>query len=201
MKANTNITNKNRTLSTLAILIFAVTIGYGQGLLAESAMRLFKTNKSVVEVNVPEYTFASYTEDSKLTEDSFSLKNYFRDITKRDLDFNSGKNQIDEVHISKTIYTSAVAVSYESDIETEEWMTVSLVESFEEEITIEDWMTVSLAESFEEEIAIESWMTESLTASIETEINTEDWMTESFTAYTEETISVENWMTQAFSAK
>jgi len=216
MKAINKVTNKNRILSTAGLLIFAVTIGYGQGLLAERAMKLFKINKSAVEISAPEFTFVHYTEDSNQSNDSFSLKNYFKELMEKDL--NTQEEELAEIHISKTIYTSAIEISYESDIETEAWMTAPIANSMEndlnteewmsesftayteKEIEVENWMTESLSVTFEDEITTEDWMTQSISESMESKITTEEWMTESFTTFSEQHPSVEDWMTQSFNS-
>lgn len=196
MKVNNRVTNKNRVFSTLGLLIFAVTIGYGQGLLAEGAMKLFRINKPVVEFNAPEFTFVGYSEAENLTEDSFSLKNYFSEILERELVFTTKEEQLAEVHISKTIYTSVVEISYDSDIETEEWMTAPICNSMESDLNAEEWMTKLLSLSIEAEIVVEYWMTELLA---ETNIQVENWMTESLSASTESELTTEEWMTQSLS--
>ena len=186
--------NKNRIFSTAGLLIFAVTIGYGQGLLAESAMKLFKINQPTVEITAPEFTFVHYTEESNQSKDSFSLKNYFKELMEKDL--NTQKEELAEIHISKTIYTSAIEISYESDIETEEWMTAPICNSMESDMNAEEWMTESFTAYTEKELAVENWMTESLT---ESGIQVENWMTESLSATFEDEITTEEWMTQSIS--
>ncbi len=188
MKAKTRVTNKNRILSTTGLLILAITIGYGQGLLAESAMKLFKINQAVIETSAPEFTFADYAEK----EDSFSFKNLFRDAFLSETDYET------EANVSRTIMASSVEISFEADIEAEKWMTTPLSNNMENALAVETWMTKPLGTSIESDLLTEDWMTQSFSESLESELVVEDWMTVSLTESIEKELLVEDWMLVSF---
>lgn len=194
MKA-TKVTNNSRILTTIGLLIFAISLGYGQGLLAEGAIKLFQGSKPEVELNTPEFTFANYTAEK---EDSFSLKNVIRDAFTAEAEVEATENS---VNIARTIQVSAVEVSYEAAIETESWMTVPLENNLESSLEVESWMTESFNLAFEAELTVEEWMTYPISESLESELEVEDWMTVSFTESAEEEIVVEDWMTQSLVAR
>lgn len=190
MKAN-KITNNSRILTTVGLLIFAISLGYGQGLLAEGAMKIFKFNKQTVEVNAPQFIFVDYTIEN---EENFSLKNFVKDAFTVELEV----EETNEVNITRTIHISAVEISYEAEMETEAWMTTPLENNLESAITVESWMTESFNETVESDLAIENWMTESFTGKVEADLTTEDWMTQPLALSLECEIEVEDWMTVSF---
>jgi len=195
MKAKTK--NTNRILSTIGLLVLAVSIGHGQGLLAESAMKLFRINQAVAEVNAPEFTFVKITEE----KDSFSFKNLFAETFQNRIEREAEAYEYEAAHITRTIIASTVEISFESDVETEQWMTSSLSNNLEADLTVENWMTESFTESVEAELTVEDWMTESFTESVEAELTVEDWMTVSLDESLEEELKVEDWMLTLLTAK
>ena len=204
-------TNRNRILTTVGLLVFTISLGYSQGLLAQGAMKLFKIQKPVAEINVPQFTFVDYKTES---EDSFNLKNFVKEVIEEEMSYEVIVNEIAEVNISKTIYVSAIELSYEADLITEDWMTTplennlegnvvenwmseSFTESVEGNLTVEDWMIEPFTETVEEDLFAEDWMTQPLSESMESELETEDWMAVSFTESAEKELTVEDWMTQS----
>ncbi len=191
MKAK-RITN-NRILTTIGLLIFTISLGYGQGFLAEGAIKLLKVNKSTVEAEAPQFIFVDYTNED---HDRFSLKNFVKDAFTSEVEY----EEISEVNIARTIHVSAIEVSYEAEIEAEEWMTTPLENNLESRITVESWMTESFNETVESNLEVENWMTKSFSGSVEADLNTEDWMTQPLSASLESELEVEDWMTQPLSA-
>ncbi len=193
MKAQTK--NTHRILSTIGLLILAVTIGYGQGLLAEGAMKLFKINQAKAEVNVPVFTFVNNTEE----KDSFSVRDLFDGTFQKQFEKEVEAYELEAGNITRTISASAIEISFESDIETEQWMTTPLSDNLEAGNEVENWMTESFSETVEADLTVENWMAEPLSGSLETDLTVENWMTESFSESVEADMSVENWMTESFS--
>lgn len=190
MKAN-RITNNSRILTTIGLLIFAISVGYGQGRLAEGAMKLFKVNKPTIELDAPAFIFVNHTTENK---GNFNLKNFVRDAFTVEVKVEESA----EVSIDRTIHVSAVDISFENEIQTEKWMTTPLESNLETGIEVESWMTKSLNESVESNLEVENWMTETFSGSVETELTTESWMTQPMSKSLESTIEVENWMTTSF---
>ena len=56
--------------------------------------------------------------------------------------------------ISRTILVNSVDISYEENMEVEEWMTVPFESSLEENITVENWMSSPFESSLEGDIEI-----------------------------------------------
>lgn len=191
MKATRN-TNSNRILTTIGLLIFAISLGYGQGLLAEGAMKLFKINKPTIEVDAPQFVFVNHTPEN---DANFKLKNFVKDAFTVELEVEENN----DVNIARTIHVSAVEISFEAEIETEEWMTTPLENNLEAGIEIESWMTTPMENNLEAGIAVESWMTESFNETVESDLKVENWMTNSFTASVETELTTEEWMTQSIS--
>ena len=187
-------TNTNRILSTIGVLILAVTIGYGQGLLAEGAMRLLNINQALVEENITDFVFVNHTEE----KDSFSFRNLFAESFQDRFERETVEKEIETALVAKTIFATSVEITYESDVETEKWMETPLSNHLEAGNEVENWMTESFTETVEGDVAVENWMTEPFTGSVECDLSVENWMSESFTESIEGNVATENWMTESF---
>ena len=154
------LTNKNRILTTIGLLLLAVTIGNGQDFYADASMELSNLNlhAPIVETSVVNSIAAENAEDC-CTSDSDS---YIESELKV------------EVWMEESF-----SESVEVEIEVESWMSESFSESVEAEIEVESWMAKSFSSSLETQIEAEEWMTVSFTETTEEGISVEDWMTAS----------------------
>ena len=160
MKAQTN---KNRILTTIGLLLLAITIGNGQDFYADASMELSNLNLHTpkVEARVANFITDENTEDCCISTSDTYIESDLK-----------VENWMEESFSS----------SIEAEIEVENWMAESFSESVEAEIEVERWMAESFSSSLETQIETEEWMTVSFIETTEEEISVEDWMTASLIA-------------------
>lgn len=172
MKAMIETNRTGRILTTVMILTMAAAVGYGQGLLAEGAMKLFNsiTNKNTTEQSI------------------FHQVGYSTQATAAaDREFNP--------QVVRSFNIEDVDITFEKDVNTEEWMTQSFAENVEEGVAVENWMTAPIAASLETPVEVEAWMTAPINENLEAAVTVEEWMTSPMTANMESSPATEAWMT------
>ncbi|MFC2080171.1 hypothetical protein ACFLRQ_01715 [Bacteroidota bacterium] len=197
MKASNETKQTRRVLTTGIMLIMIFSMSNAQGLLAEGATKLFKSLFTIEVKNSP----ILFTTDYSLTDNTRSRSLIYNGLV--DLMNNSDESYELSVAVEeftprsiKSFKVQSVNVSYENELETENWMSESFSESFESSIETESWMTESFSESFESELMREDWMSESFYDGMESTIEVENWMVQPFSeGFSEERIEVESWMT------
>ena len=75
-----------------------------------------------------------------------------------DLDLKDANNNTVVLHLP------AAELSYEAELETEQWMTTPFEKNLEAS-AVESWMTIPLSESLESNVEVEDWMRISFTES------------------------------------
>jgi hypothetical protein len=152
MKTRTRTTVQNRKIVTLSIMLIAIsTISFSQ----------MKNFKGFMANNVKEKFFQAE-----------ELNNTFMTVS-----YHEAAEWNESPTISRTISVSSADISYEENMEVEEWMTVPFDALVEENIEIENWMTTPFESSLEESVTVENWMTSPFESSLEDEIEIENWMT------------------------
>ena len=69
--------------------------------------------------------------------------------------------------ISRTILVNSVDISYEENIEVEEWMRNTFENNVENSVEIESWMTAPFDALIEDDIKVENWMNDPFTLCLE----------------------------------
>jgi len=178
MKAKTNTTGNARTVFFVVLFALAAGTAYGQGLLAEGAVKAFNAlinNKPAenslfikTDLQFADRAEATTTTFSPVIVESFSVSNievsYEQNLRLEDW-------MKEPFRINNNLENNAVNPrldsrinNMEADLETEPWMTEPLYIQ-EESVEVEDWMTAPLqnkAATGEEELEVEEWMTRPL---------------------------------------
>jgi len=176
MKAMTENNRRSRVLTTVAILTMATAIGYGQGLLAEGAAKLFNaltSNNSNEQSLFHQVGYAGQA--SRHAEREFSPE------------------------VVRSFNVEAVEITFEQEVTSEDWMTESFADNVETGVTVETWMTSPISESLETPVEVETWMTSPISESLETPVEVETWMTTPMNQDLEAAVAVETWMTTPLS--
>lgn len=212
MKAMIETNRTGRILTTVMILTMAAAVGYGQGLLAEGAMKLINslTNKHTAEQSI--FHQAGYTSQANTAVDREFSPAVVRSFSVEDVDITFEKQVNTETWMTESFaenveegvtveawMTSPIAESLETPLDVEAWMTTPMTENLEAAVTVEGWMTTPLNTNPEGSISAEAWMTTPLYASIETAPEVESWMTAPFleNGVSEESVQLEEWMTES----
>lgn len=192
MKAIKNINRISKVFTLVGFFSFITLYTYGQGLLIESAAKLFSNNKTEqYNIETP-VSFATYAIESDAKNDSFSLRSIADLFASRE---NGNDNRNNSPVVLQSFKVSDVNIFIEKEIETERWMKKSFTNEFENELTTEAWMNESISESFEEYLAYENWMSELIyDIALEGDVEVEEWMTTAFEMNNESELVVENWM-------
>lgn len=172
MKAMIETNRTSRVLTVVVILTMAAAAGYGQGLLAEGAVKLFNSLTSKLTA-----------EQSLIHQASYSVH-----ATKAaHREFNP--------EVIRSFSVEDVDITFEKDVKTEDWMTKSFAENVEEGYTVESWMTTPMNDNLEEAVTLEDWMATPMSENIESNPTPEAWMTTPLYTKIETTPEVESWMT------
>ena len=123
MKAN-RITNRTRILTTIGLLIFAITVGNSQGLLAVVDF------EEIVEANYSRTIHIAAVERSY--EAALETEGWMIQPLSESME-----SEIE----TEGWMIQPLSKSMESEIGIESWMTVSFTESTEKVLNVEDWMT------------------------------------------------------------
>lgn len=176
MKAMTENNRSSRVLTAVMILTMTAAVGYGQGLLAEGAAKLFNA----------------------LTSKNKSEQTIFHNVAySGQADWNAEREFSPEV--LRSFNVEAVEITFEQEVKSEEWMTESFTDNVEAGVTVEAWMNELFADNVETEVAVEEWMTAPISESLEMPVSVEDWMTTPMTQNLESPVTVEDWMTTPMS--
>lgn len=172
MKAMIENNRSSRILTTVMILTMTTAIGYGQGLLAEGAAKLFNalTTKNTSEQTMF-HTVAYSGQAGRNAEREFSPE------------------------VVRSFSVEAVEITFEQEVKSEDWMTESFADNVEEGIEVEAWMTSPISESLEMPVSVETWMTTPITEDLEAPVTVEEWMTAPLTEDLDTPVNVEAWMT------
>jgi len=212
MKAMTENNRRSRVLTTVAILTMATAIGYGQGLLAEGAAKLFNaltSNNSNEQSLFHQVGYAGQAsrhaerEFSPEVVRSFNVEaveiTFEQEVTSEDWMTESFADNVETGVTVETWMTSPISESLETPVEVETWMTTPMNQDLEAAVAVETWMTTPLSEGLEAAAVTENWMANPLYASIETAPEVEDWMTTPLAGngLAEEAIHLEAWMTES----
>ena len=173
MKTITQTTKQNKKIVALSIMLIAIsTISFSQ----------IRNVKDFLFNNVKEKFFQTEEKNS-----SFMTVSYYE-----------AAEWNESPAISKTIFVSSADISYEENMEVEEWMTSTFENNVENSVEIEAWMTAPFDALIEEDIKVENWMNDPFSAGLESNVDVEEWMTIPFESSLEENITVENWMSSPF---
>jgi len=212
MKAMTENNRRSRVLTTVAILTMATAIGYGQGLLAEGAAKLFNaltSNNSNEQSLFHQVGYAGQAsrhaerEFSPEVVRSFNVEaveiTFEQEVTSEDWMTESFADNVETGVTVETWMTSPISESLETPVEVETWMTTPMNQDLEAAVAVETWMTTPLSEGLEAAAVTENWMANPLYDSIETAPEVEDWMTTPLAGngLAEEAIHLEAWMTES----
>ncbi len=217
MKALINTQKSKKTLLTVMIIVLVSTVSFGQGILVEGAGQLLKSllakkqqtsifvlakgyEETRVDINMPVlYDLAERMNGFAVTAD-FEESKDFAPVVLKSIEVNdvyvSFENNLD----TENWMTESFADQMEAEIATESWMKESFSNQMEADVVAESWMTESFAGQMEAEIEVESWMTSPLAESLEPKLETENWMLDDFSKNIEAPVEVENWMTTPFEA-
>ncbi|MDF1572847.1 MAG: hypothetical protein P1P82_14660 [Bacteroidales bacterium] len=213
MKAMIENNRSSRVLTTGLILTMATAIGYGQGLLAEGAAKLFNalTNNNTNEQSmIHRITYAGQA--SRNAEREFSPKvvrsfnveavniTFEQEVKSEDWMTESFAGNVEAGVEVETWMTTPISESIETPVSVETWMTTPMNQDLEEAVTVEEWMTVPMNENLEAAPVTEEWMTTPLYTSVETAPEVENWMTTPLVGNeaSEEPVQLEAWMTESF---
>ena len=152
MKTITQTTKQNKKIVALSIMLIAIsTISFSQ----------IRNVKDFLFNNVKEKFFQTEEKNS-----SFMTVSYYE-----------AAEWNESPAISKTIFVSSADISYEENMEVEEWMTSTFEYKVENSVEIEAWMTAPFDALIEEDIKVENWMSSPFESSLEDDIEIENWMT------------------------
>lgn len=176
MKAKTNTTGNARTMFFVVLFALAAGTAYGQGLLAEGAVKAFNAliNNKPAENNLFIKTDLQFADRAEATTTTFSPV------------------------IVESFSVSNVEVSYEQNLRVEEWMKVPFrINNYLENNAVNPRLD-SRINNMETDLETEPWMAEPLYLQ-EGSVEVEEWMTEPFgmkPVSGEEELEVEEWMTR-----
>ena len=190
MKAKIDTNRTGRILTTLVILTITAAIGYGQGLLAEGAMKIFNSLSDRITHDNSLFHQAVYKEEASASQNRVIYPRVIKSLNVDDVEI-SFENELK----AEDWMTESFAENVEPGVHVEEWMTIPVSNSLETPVYVEDWMTTPISENLEIASAPEAWMTTPLYESIETAPELESWMTTPLLQTSEEEIQVEDWMT------
>ncbi len=159
MKARIYTKESKRGVSIIIFLVLFTALGFGQGLLAEGAIKAFNSLKDHGPKDRPVFYYAKY---SKLGNDfaNASYENF-------------------EPVVVKSISVNSVEIVYEQELTSERWMTESFSDALETS-DVESWMNEPFYKGFEPELEVEQWMSSPFyenNESPEEELTVESWMT------------------------
>ena len=142
------ITNRSRILTTVGLLIFLISISFGQNLFSEVTYNEYRQGDSFLLLSDVNETGIELLE---------SNVNGSRTITISAIEVNYEAELETEDWMS-----TSFSESFERELSIENWMTQPLSGSLEPELETEDWMIAPFNASLEDELAVEDWMTRSL---------------------------------------
>ncbi len=183
-------------ITTVLFITLLSTATLAQGLLVESALKIFTGKNDRTEQSETLFTTAGY-HSNEYDSGRNSFNSWVRSVMENVKTEASNTFRNNPV-ILNSFTVSGIDASYESELNAEEWMATPFTEEMETELAAEPWMTESFYEDLEAENAAEAWMAEPLSDDLELPVTTENWMETPLSADLEASLTVENWMTESF---
>ena len=126
MKAN-RITNRTRSITTIGLFLFAISVGTSQGLFAAADYDMIAEANYSRQINVSAIEKCG---EAELVTEGWMIEPL-------------SESMESAIEIEDWM-RHPLSESMESEIEIEGWMTVSFTESNEKELNVENWMTQAL---------------------------------------------------------
>lgn len=141
MKVMINKKNSRKLAIAIAIMLTATT-GFGQGLLADGAIKTFHWLKEAMpQTNQNLYRYTSYNGEAANAHETYNLYNLTPVVL-------------------ESFSVNSVEIIFENEISRESWMGNLFYDSSDPAFEVEEWMTVPIYrnDSVEGEVKVESWM-------------------------------------------